>query len=416
MGYIPSIRLSNAFDVASTGIYLEQLQDERVGLVCKIPDNAIKAIHRGAKCSLFVGVVRSKSLPRLCFGFRIHDEPEHPFTLFHLDSFPETVPLLNTMLTSAKATLHCVNELNHPMLAASCSLATENAKAVAVEFSQSHHWLLTPETSKQIQFDALRRDCECAIERFSDHVFASPDSPSNSYVNPYAYIELALDIWKPTEVFETTPTAFDGPFHIGDEDEGTKLERLLHLTIDYAYRGRSYRSPQVQDGKHRRELTDVLAFDEKTICVIQAKALAALKVDAGRSSTRLANNVTKDIRKGLGQLGGALGNIRSAAKLFCSDGESLEIPHRETSLAHGIVLLSEMYSSVDWQQVAQDVIQASENESQRAMFHVMDMRELAALTARCPDGETLFNRLCQRWINVKIKGTGYIRSIVPRTE
>ena len=110
MGYIPSIRLSDAFDVASTGIYLEQLQDERVGLVCKMPDNAIKAIHRGAKCSLFMGVVQAESLPILAFGFRIYDEPEHPFTLFHLDSFPETVPLLKTMLTSATATLHCVNE------------------------------------------------------------------------------------------------------------------------------------------------------------------------------------------------------------------------------------------------------------------------------------------------------------------
>jgi hypothetical protein len=416
MGYIPSIRLSDAFEVASTGIYLEQMQDERVGLVCKIPDNAIKAIHRGAKCSLFVGVVQAESLPLLCFGFRIHDEPEHPFTLFHLDSFPETVPLLNSMLTSATATLHCVNELNHPMLAASCSLASEVARTTSVSFSQSEHWLLTPETSKRIKMEDLRHIFEVGIEQFSQHVYRSPGAPRGKYVNPYAHIDLTLDIWKPTEIFDATPTAHDGPFLIGDENEGTKFERLLHLTIDYAYPGSSYRSPSVQDGKYLRELTDVLAFDENSICVIQAKALAALSVDAQRSSTRLTNNVTKDIRKGLGQLGGALGNIRSGVKLSRAGGEPLEIPNRERSLAHAIVLLSEMYAFVDWQKVAEDVIQASDNELHKAMFHVMDMRELAALTARCPDGSAFFNRLCQRWINVKIKGTGYIRSVVPRTQ
>jgi len=163
-----------------------------------------------------------------------------------------------------------------------------------------------------------------------------------------------------------------------------------------------------------RELTDVLAFDENSICVIQAKALAALNLNSQRSSARLAANVTKDIRKGLGQLGGALGNIRSGAQLLHSHGTPLEIPNRETSLAHGIVLLSEMYAFVDWKQVAADVVQASESDFHKAMFHIMDMRELAVLTARCADGSAFFNRLCQRWMNVKMKGTRYIRSIVPK--
>jgi hypothetical protein len=193
---------------------------------------------------------------------------------------------------------------------------------------------------------------------------------------------------------------------------------LLHLTIDYAYRGSSYRSPAVEDGKYLRELTDILAFDENSICVIQAKTLAALSVNFHRPSKRLEANVTKDIRKGLVQLSGALGNIRSGAKLFrsLSDRTPLEIPNRETSLAHAIVLLSEMYYSVDWKKVAQDVILASDNKFHKAMFHVMDIQELAALTARCPDGSTFFNRLCQRWINVKIKGTAYIRSFVSGAE
>jgi hypothetical protein len=132
----------------------------------------------------------------------------------------------------------------------------------------------------------------------------------------------------------------------------------------------------------------VLAFDENSICVIQAKALAALSVDAQRPSTRLASNVTKDIRKGLGQLGGALGNIRSGAKLFRADGEPLEIPNHEKSLAHAIVLL----------------------------FSRHGYARIGSSHRTVPGRKAFFNRLCQRWINVKIKGTGYIRSVVPRTQ
>lgn len=414
MGYIPSIRLANAFDVASTGVYLEELQDQRVGLVCKLPDNAIKALFRGAQCSLFMGVVLSESLPILCFAFRVYDEPEHPLTIFHLDSFPETAPLLKSLLMSGGTTLHCVNELNHPMLSASCEFPPEVGQSAAVAYSQSPNWLLTPESAKALETEDCHRIFDLAIERFSHHVFHSPNGVRGGQINMAAKIDLTLDVWKPTEIFEVTPTADDGPFLIGDEDEGAKLERLLHLTIDYAYRGSSYRSPVVQNGKKLRELTDVLAFDENSICVIQAKALAALNVNSQRSSTRLAANVTKDIRKGLGQLSGALGNIRSASKLFRADGTPLEIPNRANSLAHGIVIVSEMYQFVDWRQVASDVAQASESDLYKAMFHVMDMRELAALTTRCADGSTFFNRLCQRWLNVKMTGTGYIRSSVLR--
>lgn len=413
MGYIPSKRLSNAFEAASTGVYVEELQDQRVGLVCKIPDNAIKALYRGAQCSLFMAVVQAESLPILCFAFRVHDEPEHPFTVFHIDSFPETVPLLKRLLMSGATNLHCVNELNHPMLSASCQFPPELGQAAADAYSQSPNWL-TPESDKAIEPEDFHRIFKLAIDRFIHIVYQSPNALRGKHVNMAAKIDLALDIWKPIEIFEVTPTAHDGPFLIGDENEGTKLERLLHLTVDYAYAGSSYRSPGVGAGKKLRELTDVLAFDENSICVIQAKALAALNVNYQRSSTRLAANVTKDIRKGLGQLAGALGNIRSDAPLFRSDGTPLELPNRQRSLAHGIVLVSEMYAFVDWKQVALDVIQASESDFHKAMFHVMDMRELAALTARCHDGSTFFNRLCQRWMNIKMKGTGYIRSIAPK--
>ena len=116
-----------------------------------------------------------------------------------------------------------------------------------------------------------------------------------------ATLPLELDIWKPTELFEVTPTSASGPFVIDDRDEGKKLERHIEVILDSIYPGNAYLSPDVQDGKHRRELTDVLGFSKDFICVVQAKALAVLTADDQSSDTRAAN-VTKDIRKGMGQL------------------------------------------------------------------------------------------------------------------
>ena len=42
----------------------------------------------------------------------------------------------------------------------------------------------------------------------------------------------------------------------------------------------------------------------------------------------------------------------------------------------------------------------------------MDLQELSALTSRCPDSWTFFGRLAQRWVEIKIKGTSYIRTKV----
>lgn len=413
MGFIPSVRLNKNLAVANIGLWPEALMDGRAALVCKMPETAIKALHRGAKCSLLLAVIRVDPLALLCLGLRVNDEPQHPFTALVLNSATEDAPLLDQILTSGSTTLHCLNELNHPMLGGSCSLEQKAATVAAEALRSSDYWLLTPESIRPFKPPDLSKMFELALDRFGREIFRSSDQPVGEEIMMFANVPLTLEIWKPTAIFEATPTISDGPFLIGDQDEGPKFERLIHLCIDRAYPGRSYRSPQVQDGKTTRELADVLAFDERSICVIQAKALSVLDVELDRPSSRRAASVTKDIKKALKQSIGAMDKIRSDAPLFTADGLPLEIPNRKESLANAIVLLSEMYAFVDWARIAADVIAASESESRKALFHVMDLRELSALTERCPSSWTFFSRISQRWLQVKIKGTSYMRTIVP---
>src|SRR5206468_4146953 len=116
--------------------------------------------------------------------------------------------------------------------------------------------------------------------------------------------------------------------------------------------------------------------------------------------------------KAIRQLTGAMNNIRSDAAIFTLDGEPLTIPNRKEALAHAIVVVSEMYTFVDWKRVAARVMKESEDESRKALFHVMDLQELSALTSRCPNSWTFFERLALRWVEIKIKGTSYMRTKV----
>jgi hypothetical protein len=46
-----------------------------------------------------------------------------------------------------------------------------------------------------------------------------------------------------------------------------------------------------------------------------------------------------------------------------ADGTPIEIPNRETSIVHAIVLLSEMYHAVDWKAVAKEIAEVTENRN-----------------------------------------------------
>jgi hypothetical protein len=237
MGFIPSIKLSEALTKTGIGIWIEQLGDGRIALVCKAPETAIKALYRGAACTLLISTIQVEPLTILCLGIRIDDERENPFKASMPNSSLEDAALLTLILSSGSATLHFMNELNHPVLSAWCSLEAAPATLAAAALRASDHWLLTYPPSTPVKIEDLPQILNLALDRFQHHIHRSPDDPINQYVKMTATLPLTLEIWKPREMFEVTPTAASGPFLIDDPDEGKKLERLLkrHYGFDLSW-------------------------------------------------------------------------------------------------------------------------------------------------------------------------------------
>lgn len=412
MAYIPSDRVSVALEAATVGISVDRISDGRAVLACKLPETTIKAIRLGASTSFLVAVARVDKLEILLLGMAVQDEPEHPLRIQAPTLSPENLTLLAEVLLSGSTTLHCLNELNHPTLSGWCQLERIHSLEAAENLAHCSPWLLTRESSREIDAKRLSAALEAAMNAFQHEIFRDLTEPRAESIVFSVSIPLTLTFWNQTQTVAVTEASESEPFAIGDVDEGRKLERLGLVALSAVYRSNAHHSPQLQQGANRRELIDLLGYDDDWICVVESKAMSMLNGEASKqTSDRRKSKVSKDIRKGLSQLSGALKQIRSGAELRRHGGEALAISNRAAP-AHAIVLLSEMYAFVDWRGVAADLSEAS-NPEEGLFFHVLDLRELAELAQTCPDATLFSIRLFQRWDQVKTKGTAYGRIRLP---
>jgi hypothetical protein len=336
MAYIPSAGLADVLEKAAIGLWIEHLHDGRDAFVCKVPETVSKAVYRRVPCVFLPTIVPTAGRNVLCLGLKVFDEPDHPLTAVSATMTESHVAALKRILASRSTSLHFLNELNHPVLSASCAL--DGAAA-------------------QLALDRL-----------------SADAP-----------------------------------YMDDSDEGAKLEGSLQVAIDSIYPGSTFRSPTVCSGASQREFTDLLAFDVESICLVEAKAVAVLRADLGRRSGRRAATLKKHMTKAVRQLGGALAKLRSTIDINDAAGQRIAIPNRDTSPAHAIVVLSEMYAFLDWRSIARELVDASEDPRHRALFHVLDFTELGSVVRASQNAPSFHRVPVQRWLQLKMKGTAYGR-------
>ena len=103
---------------------------------------------------------------------------------------------------------------------------------------------------------------------------------------------------------------------------------------------------------------------------------------------RRAKSVQKQIDKGIGQLVGALRNLKAGLPVFTKTGSPLSNPKSIGSIRQGIVMVSAMLPGLDWESIAADLLAASQKSG--GMLHVLDLRELRLLVGISRDNQALF--------------------------
>jgi len=195
-------------------------------------------------------------------------------------------------------------------------------------------------------------------------------------------------------------------FALSDPDEGGGLEQSAHQLLEYLYPLNLYRSPKVKDGKSTRELTDLLAFNSESICLIEAKVLSIISTQLNRSGDRRARGVEKQIKKALQQLEGAIKKIKAREEIFTRRGQRISINSNDEALIHGIVLISSMEQLLNWREIAKWIITKSRDNM--ALFHVLDLMELQRLIAYSQTPDVLGFNLCNRLKAVFDSGNAFI--------
>ena len=119
-------------------------------------------------------------------------------------------------------------------------------------------------------------------------------------------------------------------------------------------------------------------------------------------------NITKHLNKALNQLEGAVRTYRRNEMILNEKLESINIPHdREHGIIDCIVLISEMYPALDWNEIAKDLMVRAKNVG--AFFHILDLSELQRLVAISKTTTVWNANLFKRWEKVKEVENAFVR-------
>jgi hypothetical protein len=384
MLYAPSSRIRELLKVEQTGVWLDRSSSAPgLWMVAKLPLNIIWAVNVGAPVCLGAWVVELEGRRVAAFGFRVDDQPHHPTLYFGACRSAEQVKDLCRVLTMTAFPLQVHNETSFPVLHADCQIVPERARSVV--------GLLRLESDYPASHERALR------VRALDVIAASAEPEAGDDPRLLASCLQPLVFEKTLSLRVDVPGS--GRVCIDDPGEGNELERLGFYAFDHLCPFGAFHQPLVGDGPKRRELCDILAVsrirerEDEGLFVVQSKVASATPRSLGRTDARRAASIQKNILCGVDQLRGAIRRLRAGDKIFRSDGtpvevdpaiselrgvvEPLNLQERASQGGHGIVLVSDMHENVDWEAVAEELIQAGKTAGY--LLHVLDLRELQRL-------------------------------------
>jgi hypothetical protein len=158
---------------------------------------------------------------------------------------------------------------------------------------------------------------------------------------------------------------------IDDIDEGNTLEDEVLITMASLFGKNIYKGARIPHKNTTRELTDILAFSEFGIFLVEAKALGVVNQESERSMERKVQGLQKQVIKAIKQLVGASKKIAENSTIYNQYG--IEIHFNKKLVPHGIILVSELLQFGDWTEIVR-ALQKAINEN-NIMINLFDMKE-----------------------------------------
>lgn len=358
---------------------------EELAFLLKAPTSAIKALVAGCSLEFLLG----KKGNHLCHGVRVLDSPDAPLLISGAVRIDEEIFAIERLLRDRKAPIFLFNEMDVCLAWTNLEIEEKNASSM---FALVGSFLLLHTGPFDAAFSHAL-DCFC-------YSADSTQQYSDATAIPLVCTHLILEAWRINRNY------FIGireshPIEIDDLNEGEILERAVWASLESVFPLTLYKSPSVQIGDKRRELTDVLSFYEYGSFLIESKDLSILRSGYERNQAKRISGVQKQITKAIKQLVGACKAINRRENVFDQNGNNLELVRDKP--AHCIVLITELEHSGDWSYITNELIASMIDTG--AFFHVMDLRELIILLKGSSGRADLLDynlmERCKRFVQVR---------------
>lgn len=370
---------------------------DEFALVTKMGASSIKAAYRSCPISLTIARAQTQEGVVLASTLTVADDPNAPLMLTGVLRHEEEQHAIENILRTGRTLMVFFDELSRPLARATCILSQPECRQASQAVDAPGVRYVGPWT----------QSLSNVLDEVQGH--ADPELAVPAKYTP-AFITVPVTL----SDFETIRTTTIGlrdalDFRLDDPDEGGGLEQSTWHLLENLFVGNIFHSPQVVEGDTERELTDILTRCDAGLYLVESKAAAMLTTNLARTTERRAKSVQKQIDKGIAQLVGALKNLNAGLPLCTKKGAPIDVLVTVDSIRAGIVMVSEMLPSLDWEAIRAQLLAASKQSG--AMLHVLDLRELRMLVGISRDDPVLFvAHLAHRFAMMNERGHALLRT------
>ncbi len=328
-------------------------------IIIKAPSSTIRAIINGCKVIFLFG--KDSQTDKIFFhtGVKIYDDAVNCLLITGTHRFVQEHESLKAIMQKSSTVIELYNELDACAAVAYVSFNENDRESILKMLGDT----------KKLYFGDFSTEVVSSLDSFDYSLDKSRDYLKVRDIETLL-MEGHFSEWKSKRSFFIGLNEVN-EIHLDDQNEGETFEKQIWASLESLFACDLYKNPKIKNKNGERELTDILAFYDKGIFLIESKALAVISLINEKSMDKKVANIQKQIQKGIKQLVGAKKKLDKDVDIFNSHGKIIQLD--KNIIPHCIVLVSELLPFGDWKEIVYEMMSVMIKE--RIYLHVLDLSE-----------------------------------------
>jgi hypothetical protein len=279
-------------------------------IMIKAPSSTVKAIISGCNVVFLFG--KDSQMDKIYFhtGVKIYDDIINYLLITGTHRFVQEHESLRAIMEENTTVIELYNELDVCVAIAHVSFNKNDRESI----------LRMIGNTQELYVGDFTKEAASSLDSFDYSLDKSRDYLEVRDIK-ISSIEGHFSEWK---IMKSIFVGFNevNEIQIDDIEEGRTLEKQIWVSLESLFNYNLYKNPKIKHKKREREFTDILAFYDKGIFLIESKALAVISSTNEKSIDRKVANIKKQIRTGIKQLVGAKKNLDNNVDVYDYDVSS----------------------------------------------------------------------------------------------